>query len=70
MDKVADSASEGTETEALKAAFSVDAEKARGHLDRVVRSSVEQTLNSTCMMPFSSTRPRTCHRPSSRSWTQ
>lgn len=46
MDKVADCAQEGTETEALKAAFSVDAEKVRGHLDQVVRQSVEQTLNA------------------------
>ncbi len=46
MDKVADSTQEGTEAEALKAAFSVDAEKVRGHLDQVVRASVEQTLNA------------------------
>ncbi|WP_317963240.1 IS256 family transposase [Methylocaldum szegediense] len=32
--------------EALTAAFSVDVEKVRGHLDQVVRASVEQTLNA------------------------
>ncbi|CAI8859461.1 transposase [Methylocaldum szegediense] len=45
MDSVTEAAQEGM-GEALTAAFSVDVEKVRGHLDQVVRASVEQTLNA------------------------
>jgi len=41
---VSDGAKEGTGS--LGAAFSVDAEKVRSHLDEVVRGTVEQTLNA------------------------
>src|SRR5688572_4004380 len=34
------------ETEALKGALVVDTDKVRGHLDEVVRSTVEETLNA------------------------
>jgi transposase-like protein len=35
-----------TETKALKGALVVDTDKVRGHLDEVVRSTVEETLNA------------------------
>lgn len=49
MDKVTELAQEvgsGTGTSPLTEAFTVDAAKVRAHVDEVVRSSVEQTLNA------------------------
>ncbi|MBX3355434.1 MAG: transposase [Phycisphaeraceae bacterium] len=48
MDSVASGSTEVAEcaTESLKAAVTVDAEKVRSHLDEMVRSTVEQTLNA------------------------
>jgi len=49
MDKVTEVAQEvgsGTGTSPLTEAFTVDAAKVRAHVDEVVRSSVEQTLNA------------------------
>jgi len=46
MDSVTDRTQEPMATEALKEAFSVDAQKVRGHLDQMVRQSVQETLNA------------------------
>lgn len=49
MDRVTESTQEvgsGTGTNPLTEAFTVDAAKVRAHVDEVVRSSVEQTLNA------------------------
>ena len=45
MQSVSTDAGTASGSEGLKSALIVDTEKVRGHLDEVVRSTVEQTLN-------------------------
>mgnify|MGYP002382327936 CR=1 FL=1 len=45
MESVSNGVGSASETDDLKAAVTIDTEKVRGHLDEVVRSTVEATLN-------------------------